>query len=139
MSACYLDASAIVKLATPEAETQALREHLAQHRQLITSRLATVEVPRALKRRGPESEASAAEPLREVLEHLQVVELDEAIAVVAAALSPASLRSVDAIHLASALAIGEELTDVVTYDLRLAAAARSAGLEVRSPAADSLT
>lgn len=139
MSACYLDASAIVKLATPEAETQALREHLAQHRQLITSRLATVEVRRALKRRGPESEASVAEPLREVLEHLQVVELDEAIAVVAAALSPASLRSLDAIHLASALAIGEELTEVVTYDLRLAAAARSAGLEVRSPAADSLT
>jgi len=133
LSSCYLDASAIVKLATPEAETQALRTHLSQHQHLITSRLATVEVPRALKRRGPESEASAGEPMREVLEHLQVIELDEAISVVAAALAPASLRSLDAIHLASVLAIGAELTEVVTYDLRLAAAARSAGLEVRSP------
>lgn len=133
MTSCYLDASAIVKLATPEAETQALRAHLAQHQHLITSRLATIEVPRALKRRGPESEASAAEPMREVLEHLQIVELDAAIALTAAAVAPATLRSLDAIHLASALAIGDELTEVVTYDLRLAAAARSAGLEVRSP------
>ena len=133
MSSCYLDASAIVKLATAEAETQALRAHLAQHQHLITSRLATVEVPRALKRRGPESEASAAEPMREVLEHLQVVELDAGIAMIVAVLAPPTLRSLDAIHLASALAIGEELTEVVTYDLRLAAAARSAGLEVRSP------
>ena len=133
MSSCYLDASAIVKLATAEAETQALRAHLAQHQHLITSRLATVEVPRALKRRGPESEASAAEPMREVLDHLQVVELDAGIAMIVAVLAPPTLRSLDAIHLASALAIGEELTEVVTYDLRLAAAARSAGLEVRSP------
>lgn len=133
MSSCYLDASAIVKLATAEAETQALRAHLAQHQHLITSRLATVEVPRALKRRGPESEASAAEPMREVLDHLQVVELDAGIAMIVAVLAPPTLRSLDAIHLASALAIGEELTEVITYDLRLAAAARSAGLEVRSP------
>jgi len=52
---------------------------------------------------------------------------------VAAALAPATLRSLDAIHQASALAIGEELTEIVTYDLRLAAAARIARLEVRSP------
>lgn len=133
MSSCYLDASAIVKLATPEAETQALRTHLAQRQQLITSRLARVEVPRALKRRGPESEASAAEPMGEIFEHLHIVELDAAIATTAAAVAPATMRSLDAIHLASALAIGEELTEMVTYDLRLAAAARSAGLEVRSP------
>lgn len=133
MSSCYLDASAIVKLATNEAETQALRAHLEQHQRLITSRLATVEVPRALKRRGPESEAIGGAPLRDVLEHLQLVELDEGIATSAAALAPATLRSLDAIHLASALAIGEELTEVITYDGRLAAAALSAGLEVRSP------
>jgi predicted nucleic acid-binding protein len=133
LSSCYLDASAIVKLATAEAETHALRSHLARHQHLFTSRLATIEVPRALKRRGPESEASAAEPMRAVLELLQVIELDAAIAVSAAALAPATLRSLDAIHLASALAIGDELTEVITYDHRLAGAARSAGLEVRSP------
>ncbi len=133
MSSCYLDASAIVKLATVEAETQALRAHLAQHQHLITSRLSTVEVSRALKRRGRESEAAAAEPIRQVLQQLQVVELDAAIAAAAADLAPATLRSLDAIHLASAIAIGEELTEMITYDARLAAAARDAGLEVQAP------
>jgi predicted nucleic acid-binding protein len=69
LSACYLDASAIVKLATPEGETQALRAHLAQHRHLVTSRLTTVEVARALRRRGPETEASAMDPMREIFQH----------------------------------------------------------------------
>ncbi len=123
-----------MKLATAEAETQALRAHLAQHRHLITSRLATVEVPRALRRRGAESEASAAEAVQNVLELLELVELDEEVARQAATLAPPTLRSLDAIHLASALAIGEELTEFITYDARLAAAARSAGLEVLAPA-----
>ena len=135
MSSCYLDASAIVKLATAEAETQVLRAHLAQHEHLLTSRLATVEVQRALKRRGPESEALGAQAMRDVLELLELVELDEGVATQAATLAPPTLRSLDAIHLASALAIGEELTEFITYDARLAAAARGAGLEVRAPAA----
>jgi predicted nucleic acid-binding protein len=133
LSSCYLDASAIVKLATLEDETQALRAHLSQYRSLLTSRLATVEVPRALKRRGAETEAAAAGPMRQIFEFLQVVELDEGVAATAAGLAPASLRSLDAIHLASALAIGEDLTEFVTYDARLAAAARGAGLEVQAP------
>jgi predicted nucleic acid-binding protein len=136
LSACYLDASAIVKLATPEAETHALRRHVARHRYLITSRLATVEVARALGRRGPETEASASEPMRQIFEHVQLVELDESVAVAAATVPPASLRSLDAIHLASALAIGEELTELITYDARLAAAARSIGLKVHAPGQD---
>jgi predicted nucleic acid-binding protein len=133
LSACYLDASAIVKLATPEGETQALRAHLAQHRHLVTSRLTTVEVARALRRRGPETEASAMDPMREILQHLDLVELDEDVAATAATVAPAVLRSLDAIHLASALAIGGELTEIITYDSRLAAAARNAGLEVQAP------
>jgi predicted nucleic acid-binding protein len=134
VSACYLDASAIVKLATVEAETPALRAHLAQHRHLITSRLATVEVPRALKRRGAESEASGADAVRNILELLELVELDEDVARLAATLASPTLRSLDAVHLASALAIGEELAEFITYDARLAAAARGAGLKVRAPA-----
>jgi len=135
VSACYLDASAIVKLVTAEAETQALRAHLTQHEHLLTSRLATVEVPRALRRRGPESEALGAEAMRGVLELLELVELDEGVAQEAATLAPPTLRSLDAIHLACALAIGDELTELITYDARLEAAARDAGLEVRAPAA----
>jgi predicted nucleic acid-binding protein len=84
-------------------------------------------VPRALKRRGPESEASGAEVVRSVLELLELVELDHDVALQAAALAAPTLRSLDAIHLASALAIGEELSEFITYDVRLAAAARAAG------------
>jgi len=135
VSACYLDASAIVKLVTAEGETQALRAHLTQHEHLLTSRLATVEVPRALRRRGPQSEALGAEAMRDVLELLELVELDEGVAQEAATLAPPTLRSLDAIHLACALAIGDELTELITYDARLGAAARDAGLEVRAPAA----
>ena len=134
MTACYLDASAIVKLAALEPETDALREHVGRYDSRITSRIATVEVPRALARRGAESVAVGLEPIREVLANLQLVELDESIAARAAELGPPSLRSLDAIHLASALAIGEELAALVTYDVRLADAARASGLEVVAPA-----
>ena len=133
MTSCYLDASAIVKLATLEAETEALRAHVRQHQHLITSRLATVEVPRALLRRGPASVDAGAVGIQAAFEHLQLVELDEAIARTAADLMPDTLRSLDAIHLASALAIGDELAEFITYGARLATAARAAGLEVGSP------
>lgn len=63
-----------------------------------------------------------------------IVELDETIASAAARVEPPSLRSLDAIQLASALAIGEELEAVVTYDRRMADAARAAGLAVMAPA-----
>ena len=134
MTACYLDASAIVKLATREQETNALREHVAAYDARVTSRLATVEVPRALARRGSDSVAVGAEPLRAILRTLLLVELDEDVAKRAAELEPAMLRSLDAIHLASALVIGDELAAVVTYDARLASAARAAGLTVLAPA-----
>jgi uncharacterized protein len=133
LTACYLDASAIVKLATVESETDALREHLAQYDGRITNRIATVEVQRALARRGADSVAAGAETLDEVLESLQLIELDAAIARRAAELEPPGLRSLDAIHLASAMALGDELAGVVTYDARLAKAASAAGLTVLAP------
>jgi predicted nucleic acid-binding protein len=134
VKACYLDASAIVKLATAEAETEALREQLAVYDSRITSRLATVEVPRALARRGADSVAVGAGPLRVVLGSLQLVELDGVVAARACELEPATLRSLDAVHLASALAIGDALDALITYDGRLASAARAAGLTVLAPA-----
>ena len=133
MTSCYLDASAIVKLTTLEAETEPLRAHLAQHQRMITSRLATVEVARALLRRGPASVDAGAAGIQAAFDYLQLVELDEPIARMAADLAPETLRSLDAIHLASALAIGDELAEFITYDARLATAARAAGLEVGSP------
>lgn len=133
MRACYLDASALVKLATPEAETNALRAALDTYDARVTNRLATVEVTRALIRRGVAS-AELVDAVAEAFTGLAIMELDAAIAASAGRIGPSTLRSLDAIHLASALATGEELAAFVTYDGRLADAARAAGLEVVAPA-----
>lgn len=133
MRTCYLDASALVKLATPEAETDALRAVLDTFDARLTNRLATVEVARALLRRGVATSALAAE-VSEAFLGLAITELDAAIAESAGRLEPPALRSLDAIHLASALALGDELAAFVTYDARLAEAARAAGLQVIAPA-----
>lgn len=134
MSLCYLDASALVKLATHEAETMALEAHLAGFGARTTSRIATVEVPRALARKAPAERANAGVAWTEVVEGLVLIELDEAVAAAAADLAPATLRSLDAIHLATAKALGSELEAFITYDARLADAARAAGLTVVAPA-----
>ncbi len=132
MTACYLDASALVKLATPEPETEALRAHCARCETRVSSRLATLEVMRALQRRGVES-AALADAVGLAFTGLAFVELDEAIAERASRLGPPTLRSLDAIHLASALALADELDALITYDAGLADAARAAGLEVVAP------
>lgn len=132
MRACYLDASALVKLATLEAETEALREHLVAFEQRSTSRLATVEVPRALARKG--TGGAGVEAFQAAFEGMIVIDLDEQIAAIAAALDPVALRSLDAVHLASAMSIGDDLDAIVTYDVRLADAARAVGLIVVAPA-----
>ena len=133
MSRCYLDASALVKLATREDETDALLAHLSRYSGRTTSRLAAVEVRRALVRRGPESVAIGGDAIRGAFEGIMIIELDEAIASAAGDLEPDSLRSLDAIHLASALSIHDELDAFVTYDRRLADAAQAAGLAVIAP------
>jgi uncharacterized protein len=131
--ACYLDAPALVKLTTTEAETDALREELGHYDTRLTSRLATVEVARALLRRGVAS-AALLDAVAEAFTGLAIVEVDGTIAEAAGRMAPPALRSLDAVHLASALALREELEAVVTYDARLADAARAAGLEVVAPA-----
>ncbi len=133
MRACYLDASALVKLATPEPETDALRAALDTYDARVTNRLATVEVTRALLRRGVAS-AGLVDAVAEAFTGLAIIELDAATAESAGRLGPSTLRSLDAIHLASALAMGAELEGMVTYDSRLADAARAAGLTVVAPA-----
>jgi predicted nucleic acid-binding protein len=129
--ALYLDASAIVKLVIDESESPAVRERVAAARQLFTNRIAAVEVGRAVQR---QSEIDASQQVSAVLKGLSMIELDPSVAESAATLEPRGLRSLDAIHLASALALGEELEAFVTYDLRLGEAARAAGLAVLAPA-----
>jgi hypothetical protein len=88
-----------------------------------------VELSRAAARHGPEAAAGVAA----VLEALAFIELDAELAAQAAFLPPVTLRSLDAIHVVTAMAVGESLVGLVTYDARLSDAARRAGLPVVSP------
>ncbi len=126
----YVDSSAIVKLVVAEPESQALRRDLARRRELVTSALSRTEVTRALLPLGPEA-------LRRgdaVLRTMQLMRVNDRVLSEAGRLQPAELRSLDAIHLATARRLGATLKRIVTYDARMAEAARAMGLSVVSPA-----
>lgn len=130
--ALYLDSSAIVKLVLPEPETRALVSRLDHDPEVISSALARVEVLRALKRIGPTP--AVWRQAERVLARIALVRVDDAVLDSAAAIDPAELPSLDAVHLATALGIGERLAGLVTYDSRLGDAADRAGLPVLMPA-----
>lgn len=130
MRGAYLDASALVKLAVTEPETAALRKYLRRHLQRLTNRVAEIEVRRAVRRLPMSREA----PVQAAFDGVTVIDLDPSIANRAGVIEPVALRSLDAIHLASALELGDELDAFVTYDARQATAARELGLPVASPA-----
>ena len=125
----YLDSSALVKLVVVEPESSALRRYLADEPERASCALARVEVIRAVRVHGP-SMVSRAQRL---LQRLNLVEVDDELLDAAAALDPRILRSLDAIHVAAAQLLGEELTAVVTYDRRMAAAAQLLDLTVAAP------
>ncbi len=126
----YLDASAIVKLVKREAESLALRHALASHPDRVSSALSVVEVLRALRRSG--AGATILMEAQTVLDRMGLIGIDASILRAAASLGPAGLRSLDAIHLATATSLPVK-APVVTYDHRLAEAAIAAGLPVLSP------
>jgi predicted nucleic acid-binding protein len=128
----YLDSSALVKLVVREDETAALTAWLATERDAprLSSDLVLVEVPRAVMRSVPTALLSA----HHLVARLRKVALTPELLTAAAALQPPLLRSLDAVHLASALAVRAQLTAVVAYDERLYDAARAAGLPVARPA-----
>ena len=131
MSLVYLDSSALVKLVVREPESPALLGLLREHRERVSSALALTEVPRALRRAGfGRLERRRA---REVLAAVALVDADRRILSAAAALEPPMLRTLDAIHLATALALGEELAALVTYDRRLTEAAWRAHVQALAP------
>jgi len=113
-----------------ERETRALRAFLRQRPLRLTSRVATVEVARAVARHPAAAKAHVAAAFGGVA----LIELSAEVAAAAAELAPPTLRTLDAIHLASAQLVGGELAAFLTYDLHLAAAAEAAGLHVESPA-----
>jgi len=127
----YLDSSAIVKLVAREPETPELVEAVRADPEVISSALAWTEVIRAVRRaRGRIARA------REVLEGIALVPIDDGIIRGAADLAPVGLRTLDALHIATALSLGEDITSLVTYDERLAEAAVTAGIEVIAPGTD---
>ena len=112
-----------------EPETEALGAVLAEIPQQIASAIVEVEVLRAVGRAAPELVAAAAQ----LVAQISVVEPSGDVRARAATLDPPALRSLDAIHLATAREARDELQAVVTYDARLAAAATAEGLEVLAP------
>jgi predicted nucleic acid-binding protein len=128
-SLTYLDSSALVKLVVREPETASLRSFLQAHPFRVSSRIAEVEVLRAVARARP-----AAVPVaRGVLRRVGLLELDASILRAASLLEPADLRSLDAIHVASALSLADDLDVLVAYDARLASSAAGAGIAVIAP------
>ncbi len=131
----YLDSSAIVKLVLPEPETKALFHLLGDYSERVTSVLARVEVLRAVERIGED------EPLlhraENALTRLGLIKMDTQVLEAAARLEPGKLRSPGAIHLATALSLGEQLGGIAAYDTRLAEAAEANGVDVLTPGRDS--
>ncbi len=127
----YLDSSAIVKLVLPEPESLALRSFLASDEDHVSSSLARVEVLRTV-RRVDDTEDRRRDAERS-LARISLVDMRGPLLGKAGTLGPPNLRSLDAIHLATALSL-DGLDAFVTYDHRLADAAREAGLAVVSPA-----
>lgn len=126
MSNLYLDASALTKLVIEEPETPILQDLVRGHG-LVSSRVAVVEVTKAVARCDPDAEPSA------FLSRVTFVELDADLAMAAGATGGPGLRALDAIHVATALLLRSEIESFITYDIRQAEAARAAGLHVIAP------
>jgi len=126
----YLDTSALVKLVVSEAETAALRAWMGEaERTPVSCDLARTELLRAVRRAAPDRVVHA----RAVLDSITLIEVTTSVFEEAGRLDPTVLRSLDAVHLAAALSLGDDLDGIVTYDERFAEAAQSNGVPVTSP------
>lgn len=130
MAGTYLDSSAIVKLAVEEPQSVALRRYLRRRRPLLSSALARTEVLRALLHEGDAGLARG----RDVLRRVDLIRVNDRVLHAAGTLLPADLRSLDAIHLATALQLGDDIGQIVTYDDRMAGAAADLGIRTATPA-----
>jgi predicted nucleic acid-binding protein len=130
--AVYLDTSALAKLVIRERETGPLRRWLGRRPDPVaTSDLARTELLRATRRAAPDRMPQA----RAVLASVDLIRVSTEICESAAMIEPKALRSLDAVHLASALALGDDLDVVVCYDQRLIDASVALGLRTASPGA----
>jgi uncharacterized protein len=127
----YLDTSAALKLVVPEAETPALEIWIAERAGVprVSSRLLRIEMLRSVARNAPERVSRA----NVILSSIAALSIDD-ITPTAEVIGDAELRSLDAIHLATAHELRTELTAFVCYDKRLSDSARMLGLPVEAPA-----
>jgi predicted nucleic acid-binding protein len=133
----YVDSSALVKLIVREDETDALQAELSPWPLLATSSIAVIEVRRAVRRAREDGRPDIL-PDAEIDALLDVpieMVLTDQVRRAAAALDPDELRTLDAIHVASALALGDDLAALVTYDTRMQKAAESHRITILAPAA----
>lgn len=124
----YLDTSAFIKLVRSEPESRALRQEIAGT-DLISSVLLSVEGRRAARRYGVLASTRATAALATIT----LLPIDQPILQAASELEPAELRSLDALHLATILSLGQDLERVYCYDTRLTSATRAHGIEVAEP------
>lgn len=129
MAATYVDSSALVKLAVKERKSAAPRRYLRRRRPLVSSALARTEVLRALLLEGGEGLARG----RAVLDPVDLIRINDRILDAAATLLPADVRSLDAIHLATARQLATDLGPIVTYDERMRNAATELGIRTAAP------
>jgi predicted nucleic acid-binding protein len=128
--AFYLDTSAVVKLVAAETETVALTAWIAsEQNEFVSCDLLRTELFRTVRRSSHDSVTRA----RNVVDSITILAVPSTTFERAGELTPPTLRSLDAIHLAAALELGDDLDGLVTYDDRLAAAAASYGITVISP------
>ena len=126
----YLDTSALVKLVVAEAETDALGEWLRERdRGPVSSDLARTELLRTVRRVAPDRAVRA----RAVLDTVVLLKVSTATFEAAGRLEPDALRSLDAVHVACALELGDDLEGIVAYDRRLAEAAEANGIRALAP------
>lgn len=129
----YVDTSAFIKLAVDEDLTGEMRTWAGTEETrtgaLWSSDLLRTEALRAARRVS----SDAVEATRDRLDRMAFIALTTDVFQQAAELDPAVLRSLDAIHLAAALALGDDLDGVVTYDERMLAAAHALGIATLTP------
>lgn len=126
----YIDTSALVKLVVAESATAALTAWIgAQAPTLVSCDLARAELLRAVRRAAADRMTQA----RAVLDAITLITLPSSTFEAAGRLDPPILRTLDAIHLSAALELGDDLDGIITYDERLAEAARAHGIVVVAP------
>ncbi len=130
MSTIYIDSSAFVKAIIAEPESACLRDFLAGERgRYVSSSLLRTEALRAIRYQGPDALRATREGLRRV----DLVTIDDGILEAAGLVAPGLLRTLDAIHVATELALGDDLGMVMTYDERMIKASATLGIPTATP------